>query len=379
MPPDPEVEVVLPRAVKLRETFRSLDDVNLVDHFSRRPVVMKSVPKFLTGPFRNSLRAALDEATVVRCFSASKVCDEKAATARNRRRGRFVDDLERRANRARQMVHSGELSSARQAQESGEIAFGTNATLQVLTDENKPPAIPREVVPQDVIEFVPAVEFNLEDDLFFKSLRSARRGVVCGPSGMTHKHLRPLLNSRSDLMNVSPEPTCHSPSSMRFAWEWLTSVEETGWRSQRHCGDVFRRLVAWTIAKQLGEEGESATSLFQCALSTRAGCECVAHVLQGLCELEPTTTITSIDSISAFDFVSILGLHRLEIAFCHTSACSTAIDQAIGVSTQHVWQFRGSSALANGCSHFWMTSTWCPLLIESEPSIPFCNGSFSRT
>ena len=44
--PDPDVEVVLPGAAVLREAFRSLDDVNLVDHFSRRPAVMKSVPKF---------------------------------------------------------------------------------------------------------------------------------------------------------------------------------------------------------------------------------------------------------------------------------------------------------------------------------------------
>ena len=62
--PDPDVEVVLPGAAVLREAFRSLDEVNLVDHFSRRPAVMKSVPKFLTGPFRNSLRVALDEAIV---------------------------------------------------------------------------------------------------------------------------------------------------------------------------------------------------------------------------------------------------------------------------------------------------------------------------
>ena len=170
--PDPDVEVMLPGAVVLREAFRSLDEVNLVDHFSRRPAVMKSVPKFLTGPFRNSLRVALDEATVgssvedlarqergwklflllprmllhrppgggllskeklsdrfkmfsrgewLQLLAASRACDEKAATARNRRRRRPPDDLERRAKRALQLVQMGELSSARQALEGAEL------------------------------------------------------------------------------------------------------------------------------------------------------------------------------------------------------------------------------------------------------------------
>ena len=81
-----------------------------------------------------------------------------------------------------------------------EIASGSHATLQALTNEDRRPAIPREPLPQDVIDFVPAVEFSLEDNLFYKTLRSARRGAACGPSGMTYEHLRPLLNCRSDLV-----------------------------------------------------------------------------------------------------------------------------------------------------------------------------------
>ena len=49
---------------------------------------------------------------------------------------------------------------------------------------------------------------------------------------------------------------------------------------------------------------ESATAPFQYALSTRAGCECIAHALQGLTDLDPNTTIISIDGISAFDQIS---------------------------------------------------------------------------
>ena len=47
-------------------------------------------------------------------------------------------------------------------------------------------------------------------------------------------------------------------------------------------GDVFRRHVARTKAKQLGQAVMKATSPHQYALSTRAGCECIAQALQGL-------------------------------------------------------------------------------------------------
>ena len=45
--------------------------------------------------------------------------------------------------------------------------------------------------------------------------------------------------------------------------------------------------MAKTIAQQLTKVVEKATAPFHCALSTRAGCECVSHVLQGLTEIYP--------------------------------------------------------------------------------------------
>ena len=69
-------------------------------------------------------------------------------------------------------------------------------------------------------------------------------------------------------------------------------------------GDVIRRLVARTISQQLSKTVEAATAPFQYALSTRAGCECVAHTLQGLTELNPRATVVSIDGISVYDQIS---------------------------------------------------------------------------
>ena len=69
-------------------------------------------------------------------------------------------------------------------------------------------------------------------------------------------------------------------------------------------GDVIRRLVARTMAQQLQKAVGVAFAPFQYALSTKAGCECVAHALQGLTQLHPDTTNTSIDGICAFDLIS---------------------------------------------------------------------------
>ena len=69
-------------------------------------------------------------------------------------------------------------------------------------------------------------------------------------------------------------------------------------------GDVMRRLVGRTVAHQIMPAVERFTAPFQYALRTRAGTECVAHVLQALTEANPDATVLSIDGVSAFDMVS---------------------------------------------------------------------------
>ena len=69
-------------------------------------------------------------------------------------------------------------------------------------------------------------------------------------------------------------------------------------------GEVLRRLVARTMAQQLGPAVENFTAPFQFALTTRSGCECVAHTIQALCQADPELTLTSLDGVSAFDLIS---------------------------------------------------------------------------
>ena len=70
------------------------------------------------------------------------------------------------------------------------------------------------------------------------------------------------------------------------------------------------------MSQQMMEAVQNATAPFQHALATRAGCECVAHALQGITELNPRATVTSIDGISAYDPISrravMQGLHDVD-------------------------------------------------------------------
>ena len=69
-------------------------------------------------------------------------------------------------------------------------------------------------------------------------------------------------------------------------------------------GDIIRRLVARTIAQQFSSTVEQATAPFQYALSTKAGGECIAHALQALTDLNPRTTVLSVDGVGASDLIS---------------------------------------------------------------------------
>ena len=78
----------------------------------------------------------------------------------------------------------------------------------------------------------------------------------------------------------------------------------------------MRRLVCRTVAQQIGPAVEVATAPHQYVMSTRAACECIAHVLQARTDQDDRATVFSIDGIGAFDLVSresmLRGLLRVE-------------------------------------------------------------------
>ena len=58
------------------------------------------------------------------------------------------------------------------------------------------------------------------------------------------------------------------------------------------------------MAQQVAEAAEEATAPFQYPLRTRAGTECVSHIMQSLTDLDPRNTILSVDGVGAFDLIS---------------------------------------------------------------------------
>ena len=181
------LEVARPRPQVVRSALESLDEVDLRTLFSQRASLMKNIPRFLVGPYKNAVRVALAEVgrsagnqvllergwklflllprmllhrrprggliaksklverfekfnrgEWVQLIRASVECDEQAVVSRRRKR-RGGNDLEHRATRAFNLIQVGELSSARQALEGAEIAPGTEETLSKLTDTSKRP------------------------------------------------------------------------------------------------------------------------------------------------------------------------------------------------------------------------------------------------
>ena len=55
------VDIAAPRAPALRAAFRNMDGVDVEHIFSLRASVMRSVPHFLQGPFRNAMKMVLGE------------------------------------------------------------------------------------------------------------------------------------------------------------------------------------------------------------------------------------------------------------------------------------------------------------------------------
>ena len=178
--------------------------------------------------------------------------------------------------------------------ESAELAPGTPETLRLLRAR---PATPRDPLPEDILGHVPDVEFQLDSDRFKRNVRPAQKGAAGGPSGLTMEHLDSPGDTQSLFVVSELLARGAVPNSIR-------DIVRIGGVRGIVAGDVIRRVVARTIAQQISEAVEAATAPFQYVLTTKAGCECVAHAVQALTEQLPDATILSTDGVGAFDLVS---------------------------------------------------------------------------
>ena len=132
----------------------------------------------------------------------ARVADQSSQRLIRRGRRHNSDAVEARAVRAVKLVQLGEVSVGRQALESARVAPGTLATLVELTNQQRRPPLPRDPLPADLANAMPESLFDLDFDRFANNIRSAKRGSVPGPSGMTVEHFHPLLESGVDLSTL---------------------------------------------------------------------------------------------------------------------------------------------------------------------------------
>ena len=117
---------------------------------------------------------------------------------------------------------------------------------------------------------------------------------------MKNDHLRPLLDNMMDTRSLFKVAELLSKGQVPLLAAQTIKLGRMA-ALRKYTGGV-RGIVSGEVIRRL--------------LSTRAGCEGIAHVLQAVCELDHEATITSIDGISAFDSISrramLLGLERVE-------------------------------------------------------------------
>ena len=163
------------------------------------PHVVVETTSWRIGQPREVAQAIWDE------LRDSEAQEETAAIVRRRSRRRSDDAEDRRVSKALGLVQMGELSAGRAALEAAELAPGTNATLQQLQDPVRRPPRSRERMLEHLLTEMPVAQFDMEEHKFLENLRSARKGVAPGPSGMTCEHLRPLLENPLRFSHVLPD------------------------------------------------------------------------------------------------------------------------------------------------------------------------------
>ena len=225
--------------------------------------------------------------------------------------GEAGPDLERRAQRAESLITMGELSSARQALEGADLAKGDQRTRALLTDVNRRSNHPRDPLLEELTAYELVARFELDENMY--GPKSAHFATRCCWRAVRNDHQAcpPLLDDTRG-MRLFAELGSRLVKALvpEVAIDLITVGRLTalskpdGGVGGIVVGVVVRCLVARTMAQQLSEAVARATAPNQCGLSTRAGCECVGHVLQGITDLHPELTITSIDGISVFGMIS---------------------------------------------------------------------------
>ena len=89
---------------------------------------------------------------------------------------------------------------------------------------------------------------------------------------------------------------------------------------------------------QLMDSVQRATAPYQYAMSTKSWCECIAHALQGLTELDPRATVMSIDCINAYDLISRRAMLPAFDDVAGWNAAVPFVSMFYGTPSNYLWE-----------------------------------------
>ena len=253
-------------------------------------------------------------------------------------------DLERQVQRARHLVHVGELSAARQALTAGPTAPGTDSTLRELRDPARRPPEPYQPLHPEISQFQPDQPVELPAHTIIHNLRRSKKGAAPGPSGLTSDSLRLMLDDEeatqrltgvAQLLAQARVPEAIAPS---LGLGRVVALQKPNGRVRGIIvGDVLRRLVSRSLAQIFAGPIHRACSPHQFALSTRAGTEAVVHAITAATDANPAHTVVSVDGIGAYDTISrdsmLRGLHSVPLA----NRSLPFVRLFYGQPSQYVW------------------------------------------
>ena len=136
---------------------------------------------------------------------------------------------------------------------------------------------------------MPAAPVKLDDHTFVSTLRNAPRGSSGALSGMRFEYLKLALDNATALSNLTCVAQCFAraqvPPTIADAMRLgaLTALQKPdGGIRGIVAGEVFRRVVSKSLAAQFAEEFQTACLPHQLGMSTRAGTDCVGHLLRAM-------------------------------------------------------------------------------------------------
>jgi len=209
------------------------------------------------------------------------------------------------------LAQKGELSHAARELKSRGLAPGSAATLAELTDEGLRPPLLAEPLPQAAMTFQPLQPITLDKDVFATVLRQSRRGKSAGITGNRNEFVRICLEEDTsfNLLYDAAQQLANADVPREIvealALSKLTALLKPNGRVRGIAsGDVFRRLVTKTLARQKQETFRDAVAPANFGLCHRGGTDSLVHLVQFLLEEDPNRVVLSIDGVGAFDHVS---------------------------------------------------------------------------